>query len=382
MKKLFFVTLALLLMPTLAYAAELRGPNDSNDSLTVTKTEKVKNLYIAASNVTVDASVSGDLVAAGGDVLINGDVEQSLLAAGGTINVRGSVGQNSRVAGGTITINGPVHQDLVVAGGTVTVGSGAVVSGDLLISGGTVRIEGHIMGQVRASGGTVVLDSPVDGNVTVRQVDSLEIGKDAVIKGKLLYSSAKEATVASGAQLTGGIEYTKVAQRSGFDGRIRGLFSAATLISILSTFLLALALLYWLNRLTRPVVEHAYKKMPESIGIGLVTLIVVPVISLILLITLIGMKFAAALGLVYVISVLLGSTLASLLLGSIIMRLVNKSSELKLDWVVALVGAVSGAILMVIPLIGWVILSVLFLAAFGSLIKFIYNDHAHKPLPL
>src|SRR3989344_6042421 len=103
-------------------AAEFRS---SEDSITLSESQKPHDLHLAGKNITVDAATIGDLVLAGGTVLSNGEVENSLFIAGGTVTVRSHVKRHLRIAGGTVTLSGKIDGDVYIAGGNVTLADSA-----------------------------------------------------------------------------------------------------------------------------------------------------------------------------------------------------------------------------------------------------------------
>jgi len=123
--------------------------------------------YVAGGVVEVDGTINGDLIAAGGMVVVNGKVAEHVRAAGGTIWINGEVGKDASVAGGNIRIGrkGALEGNLLAAGGTVEVGG--TVGKDAHIASGDAEISGSVGGSVKFSGNrfTIPDQGHVGGNL-------------------------------------------------------------------------------------------------------------------------------------------------------------------------------------------------------------------------
>ncbi len=367
MKKLF-VSLAVLFVfvPTVALAAEFRVPPETNTNAEVVlgKNETAKNLYIAGSLVNIDGNIKSDLVAVGGTININGETESGLLAAGGTLNIKGNVGKNARVAGGNVYVNGNIGEDLLAGGNSVSIDKNSVISGDFIGAGSAMNIDGKIQGRAYLSGEDIKIDGEINGDVTIKNVSNLTLGDNAKINGKLFYSSPNEAKVSSSAQVSGGIDYKKISA-----GKYKWETAKATgvLYSILMSFIALLVLVLIFPRSAKFAVEESSKNYLAKMGWGLFGLVAIPIPIIVLIVSIIGIKLAFIFALLYALFILLASILSPLIAGSYIMKAYDKKKDFRADWVSALVGVIALSILALIPVIGWIIIFLLFLLSFGLL---------------
>ncbi|MFA6082196.1 MAG: polymer-forming cytoskeletal protein [Patescibacteria group bacterium] len=362
-----------------AYAADLKAPESPSTNVTVGTDTVWNNLYVAGSNVTVDAPVLKDLVAAGGNVTVNDPVAHSVLIAGGTVSLKSDVGQNVRVMGGTVDITGSIGEDLLVAGGTVTIDSNTVVKGDLLVAGGTVTVNGKVDGTLRATGGDIIINGQVGKDVIAKQISTLELGSTSVIGGKLSYSSPVEATIATTARVVGGVDYQKISyHNNGVGDSLAGLLVFSALMKALAWLVMALILVYGFARSTAHVVEQNKTKFGLSLGIGFIAIIVVPVSIVLFTVSLIGSSLAAVLGLLFILALILSGAFAAIWIGSEIVRLISKSKTARLDWLSALIGVIALMVLGVIPVLGWLACGVIFLSTFGVLVRILWSHFPQK----
>ena len=288
---LFLAILLLFAVVAPVAAGEFR----TDDTVTVAAGETIDDdLYAGSGTVTISGTVNGDLSAAAGTVTVTGDVTGSVNVAGGTIDIGGSVGGALRVAGGTVTIGGSVGRDLVIAGGTVTIAESATIAGDVAAGVGTLTMAGQVGGDVLAGAGTMDITGSVEGSLDLG-VEALTIGPGARIGGDVLYTSDREATIDSAAEI-GGETTRRTPQRDPAGPA----FADNPLFSFLG-ILLGLLVLGWGMLFVRPRFligsgEQVRRNPLLALGAGLATCLgqVLLVIALFILAALVG-AFAGAL---------------------------------------------------------------------------------------
>ena len=360
-----FLLGALMIVPVVALAAEFRAA----EQISLPATQSIKDdLYIAGGAVTSAGNVSGDVVAGGGNVLVSGTVGADLTAAGGTVTVLADVADDVRVAGGNILIQGKVGDDLLVGGGQIQVG-GSGIGGDVAIGGGTVRIEAPVGGSIKIGGGEVYLNAPVGGNVEFMG-DTLTLGSGAVISGNLIYSAPKKATIEEGAVVRGETKYTESKDaRGAAKSGLAAILSLALLGTLLSQFACALLFGLVFRRYTMMLVENAVTRPLLEIGRGLVVLIVLPVASILLFFTLIGVPLGV-LGLLSLVVILLCAwIMVPIILGSIVYRKLSKSLAYEVSWKTILLGTALYVLLGLVPIIGGLAQFALILLTLGVMLK-------------
>ncbi|MBI4093435.1 hypothetical protein HY417_00570 [Candidatus Kaiserbacteria bacterium] len=352
---------ALLLLPHASEAADVRA----GDQISIPENERiVDDVYIAGSNVSSAGALSADLIAAGGTVLVSGDVAADVAAAGGSVTILGAVGDDVRAAGGNVLLNGAVGGDAVAAGGQVhIIGE---IGGDLLVGGGTVRIDAPVRGDVRIGGGDVYLNSAIGGDVVV-YAEQLTLGKESRIDGNLTYTAGKEATMEEGASVAGETSFSK-RERTISVGGIVAIVSLALIGTTLAQLAAALLLALAFRRFAVRLVEVAAENPLLEVGRGFVVIIVLPVASMMLLWSLIGIPLGL-LGLaIFATTILFLWIMTPVLLGSFAYRSFF-SGEFDVHWKSVLLGVFIYAILGIIPIVGWLAQFILMLLTLGALAK-------------
>lgn len=359
----------LMLMPAFTFAAEFQ--TGEGQSTTVGSNEKVRNLYIAGANIDINSNVSKDLIGAGAAITINGNIEDDLWVAGGTISLNGNVGGSARVAGSSIMVLKNITEDLFAAGNTIIIKESSNIAGDFVGAGSKTELLGTINGNVKYAGEELVLGGSINGDVMARNVKKLIVRDNTKINGKLTYYSPTETTIPSGAKILGGTNYNKTNNRS---NSILGTVKAETAVyGLLTSFIFLLLFVYIFPLLSRKYVEGSYSVFLTNLGWGLFTLIIVPVALLLMLFSVVLTKIALLLGLVYIVYLMVAAFLTPLLLGSGLLKSLNKESEFRLDWKTAIFGAVVLALLNLIPMIGQLTLFIFFLVSLGYLAILTYR---------
>lgn len=359
------VALALLL-PAVGFAAELRAADQS----VVGSNELITNdLYIAGGTVTSSGVIEGSLTGAGGTVLVTGPVSNDVTVAGGTLTILGTIGGAVRATGGNITVASSVRTDVVAAGGQVQI-TGGQVGRDVVVAGGTVRIDSPVTGNVRFIGGQLYLNAPVSGNVDVVTAQKVTLGSAAVISGNFTYKAAQKAVMEAGAQVKGAVKYTpSVSRGEAVKEGLAGLFAFWIIAKFM--MLLAGALIFGLclKRFSAEVVRGAFAQPLSELGRGLVLLVVLPVASILLLITLVGLPFGI-LGLISLVALgIVSSLIAPVLLGSALYKWIMKTSGYEISWKPIVLGVVAYMLCGLIPILGWVIAFGFWLIALGAIAK-------------
>lgn len=174
---------------------------------------------IVAPKVRLPERTGGDLIAAGGRVEVAAPVDGDTALAGGELRVSASLARNVYVAGGRVQLHGEMGRNLRAAGGQIELGSSARVAGHATIAAGDVSVGGPIKGSLSIMGGRALIDSTVDGDVTVT-AGQIELGPHVRIGGALRWRSQGELQRHASAQVAGPIERLEpMPRREGAAGR-------------------------------------------------------------------------------------------------------------------------------------------------------------------
>ena len=287
--------------PALAKSTKSHGPivqinGDGNAIQTagasVVVRGKASSIRAAGAVVDIDATVSGPIDAAGAQVTIAGDVTGNVHAAGGLVEVQGTLGGDTYLAGAVVRFDGSAAKNFKAGGATVSIGPNATITGDLTAGGASVTVAGTIDGATDLSGSAIMFNGTANGTVTASG-DEIVVGSTAHINGDLVVRSRKDPVVETGATITGQVRIEEPRAWWALPG---WLWAAISAVIVAAGAILTGAILILIGRATfeEGLGNAAFR--PISSGfIGLATLILLPIVAIILMMTVIGLSFGAAL---------------------------------------------------------------------------------------
>lgn len=367
------IAIAAILIAPAAYAAEFIAPSDEQGNVSIPASETHRNLYVGGGSVSIASPTTGDLFVAGGNVLVEGNIEQDLFIAGGNVTVNGTVGGDIRAAGGNVLINNTVGGDVLVAGGSVRISEKSTIAGDLVSGTGEIIVDGAVVGNVKAGGGMITLNSKIDGAVEVYADESLTFGSRAVIPATVSYHGVTEAVRQDGAQV-GEVNFQKVERAEPSAGKaIASIFTVMFFIKILGLIIAGLILMKLFPQTARNAVMLTQQSPWINLGIGALFLVVVPILAFIILVTFVGFYVAMIAFLAYGLLLIIGTLVSMVFAGSLIFKLTTKTTVWRVDWQSLVLGTVVVAILMLIPVLGWLLFLVILLMSFGALLRMLYG---------
>lgn len=344
----------------------------SGELVVLPKDEIIEENYFAAGEtVTLAGTVNGDAYMAGGNVNVEGTVNGDLLAAGGVVNVRGTVLQDVRVIGGQVNITGTIGGNITVTGGSVIVSDNAEITGSLVAAGGSITILAPVGKSITAGAGQLTIANVVSGNV-LAGVGELSLTPNSEIGGNLTYYSENNAELQSGATISGKVQHLQppVTEKKTNEAAqaakqaVNSLYVIWQLISLVSAFVIGTLLIMFVPTFTKRTVETINKRPGLTLGIGLLTIIITPVLVLFLLSTIIGIPLGIMLLFVYIALMYLAKIPVALYIGEKVLGYANlkKSSQL----LSLLVGLIIYGLLHFIPVIGALVGVIVLLMGIGS----------------
>ncbi len=366
--------LAVVSFSPIALAAEFRVPERKGGSVAVN--EELKNLYTFGNIISVNGDIEKNLHIGGAVVTVNGDVGDTLSIAGGTITTKGDVLGSGFLAGGNVLIEGSVSDDLFVAGGNVFLSDTAEIGEDVLAAGGMIEINSPINGDLKAMAGSVFINSEIKGDVVIKSKDEIRLGSLAKIHGDFKYWSYDELVMDEGAEILGEINFEKKIRMdiANISSAFKYFLKIAILIKLLSGIIVGLALIYLLKKFVGKVVRDGLESFWHNLGSGFGVLILLPIACIILAITIIGIWLSCLIFSGFTLLLILSSSLASIMFGSWIIKLVTKKSEYSIDWRAVVVGTILLGLISWIPFVGMLIKLIFVLLSMGAIYRMFYRN--------
>lgn len=357
MRPTFVLTsIVAVLMPLIASAGPIIR---SGESVTVDADQVLEgDFYGAGNNVLLSGVSEHDVYVAGGSVTVNAEVKEDLVALGGSVQVHAPVNDDVRALGGEVVIADHVAGDVVVLAGSLNILSTAVIDGDVLFFGGKADIGGDVKGSVVGTAENVRIDAHVGGNVTVTADRLLTLGDRAELLGNLEYTSRADVARQQSAVVVGDIHKNAVREANGV--------SAYTVILPVLMVLFAALTAYLLFK---PRLEELVRSTERSYGmqglVGLGMFLGIPFAAVVLTASVLGSIVGVVLLLAYVILLLASWLSAGIVLGTLLLKPITKSTSLNLISVI--IGVVVFSLLFLIPYIGVLLVLVALLITMGGI---------------
>ncbi|MEN8040218.1 MAG: polymer-forming cytoskeletal protein [Actinomycetota bacterium] len=283
----FVAVVAVLIGSLTSFAALV-----TTDRYIVSDTDTVtEDQYVTATSGQVEGVIDGDLVIFSGNLTISGEVTGSVsVFTVGTVRIAegARVGGSLNGTAGTLHVAGTVEGDVFMAAPSVVLDPSGVVGRDVMAFGGALTVNGDVGRDVRGRTMRAAVNGGVGGDVDMA-VQGLDIGRDAVIGGDVLYRSATEADIDAAAAITGTV--TRLPAQSNFIYGI--ILSLASVISFLGFVVTGLVTLWLLRSSSSRAVGVILRKPVRSFLVGLGTVIVFPAAILLVAVTLVGLPVAA-----------------------------------------------------------------------------------------
>jgi len=387
MKKIytFSLVLGLLLISFSASAATLKA---GKESYRLSGGESIAdNFYVNAARVFISGVVEKDLFTAGGNIIVDGSVGGDANLGGGSIDVLGPIGDDLRMGGGNISVSNSVGGDLLVGGGMIFIYSESKISGDALIGGGKVVIDGDINGDLLVAADDLEINGTISGDVKAR-AGKIFLGDKASIAGSFNYKSKEEAKIASGAVITGETNFSKLKRPTSREWNSKDSsksFEMVTVISVallgllahfiklLALLLVAVLVVWFYQKESEVVVKHTLSNFWWEVLRGLGILVITPMAIVLLFISLIGVYAGMFALLAYVAFLIASGLYAGITFGGLLYKKFSKTKEVEVSRLSAVVGIVILSFVKLIPILGWLVYLVFFLATLGSLVEQCYR---------
>ena len=347
-----------------AFAADFR----TDTSISIGDDEVINDdLYLFGTTITVNGIVNGDLFATGNSLTVNGVVNGNVFLVGQEVTVNGTVSQGARITANNTTIAGSIGEDLLLLGNSASIHGGASIGRDLIATVSSLTLDGMVQRRFAGNAQTVTLNGSVGSNIDIG-VGDLTITEDASIGGDLTYRSNEMAEIAGGADIGGDVNHEMAAEADIETGFSIGSF-VPSIIGLIMTAVYGTALLLVFPRLTVAASNQLLENTIMSIGMGIVFLIVVPIVSVLVMITVIGIPLGLIALLLYGIALFSAQVFVGMTLGRLILSFVADGKRRLIQFLGLLLGLLILFGVSFIPYVGpWAPLVVVILGLGGLML--------------
>ena len=292
------------------------------------------------------------------------------------------------VTSGNVTIDTDISGNAFICANTVTIGEYSLIEASLfnasnsLILSGDVGINvynisrnftlsGNVDCDVFSSSAKSNLDGCISGNVNISS-ENITISDESSIEGDLNYSSKKQVDIPENT-VEGKVNFSSI----NTDTEVSTITKISDfLTSVLSLAVLAIVLFVigkWLNCKFISTYPDLVKNLPKSLLYGFLALIVIPIASLILLICGVTMNLAFILTALYLVLLLIASSVVIIVLSKLVAEKLNdkfeKANNTLLTILSIIVLSIIYKLIQLIPVLGSITIFAFLIIGIGILIN-------------
>lgn len=355
-KKLLFIVLACLLIlapvciasnnPLARNNQPVATSEDKNTTKKPTANIMNTDLYTGAQDVVINDTINGNAFAAGSTVTVKGEVFGDLFVLANTLVVEDSaVIHNSIFAlGNTITVKGTAN-DVYAFGQSFDLTSSASIQRDAKLYVGIAKINGVIKRDAYL----------IASNITMPENAKNLIG------GNLNYTASQEFSIPKAA-VSGEVKYTPYEKSTPSTAEIVSSHITKFITTILYAIVVILLATYFAPKFIEKASYTLNKRPFVSAGIGILSIVLIPVIAIMLLMTGVLAYVSMAILAVYALALSITLPIFSMIAGKFIADKFKSTSKGKFIlfsilsaivlWLVQIIPFVGGYISMFIYVVG------------------------------
>ena len=294
--------------------------SDTNNTQKVDTTSSTANwvntdLYLAEDKVTIDKVVDGNAFVAAKEVTVTGEIGGDLFVVADKVTIEGGYVYSSLfVCANEVTINGVVY-DVYAISNNFNLGSNGFIYRDLKVTGSNINLRGKIRRDAYISAKSLTLNEQ----------------SGSIVYGNLEYSTPSEITIPEGA-VSGNVKYNVNTSNTGKETSVASIilgYVSEAIQALLLTFVLTAILLWLTPKFVNRVGNMSVGKSFASLGIGVVTPVVLVIVALLLAISVVGLKMLLPATFIFVAFSLIASSITSIFFGKLFTKLLKTDSKVK-----------------------------------------------------
>ena len=383
----FLIVFLLLVSSAIAPAIQIVN----TDGFTLNPGQTITNeCWVVAKAVEVNGTVKDDFLAVclGGPMLfgnarLRGDFHNDVWALGNSVEFTGAAAEHVRLfSAGEIIVGGKVGISAVAVGKAVTLTTNSVINGDALLVGRSVVVAGDVRGNLRVFAGAATLNGRIDGNVRIAAED-IVVMPGTKIGGDLVYTSPKDLFLdPENVELDGQLVRKEL---EAFQVKASPPTLSDIIVSQTYFYLCALVagipFVAIFPRFTGQAVRRVRQSAWKCALVGFIALCLIPMTSVFVMFTLIGIPLSLLLLLVYAILIYLSKIIVALGIGGMALRRHGPQPFSRVFAALSL-GLIALYVVTALPWIGSITAFAVLLTGLGGMVFAIFSSQVAEDLPL
>ena len=329
-----------------------------------------KDNFIADNSANVEEEKDSTTFVAGNSVKLASDIDGLGFAAGNIVYVS-SKQDYLFAAGNNVTLDGVTAKDAFVAGNFITVEASTIR--DLYVAGTNIIINSDVARNAYIAGTSVVINSKIAGDLNLA-CDTIKLGKDAEITGKLIYPEDSKVEIEKGASVTE--KETYKSNSANVDVEVKVSPFALLVSKLISTgyrylamLIIGLILIACNKKLFEKMSKYdkTFGKIALTALLGFAFLIMLPVAAIFVMFTVIGIPLSVISLIIYGLLIYLSIIPTSYYFGNLVF-----GKSIKNKYLLFMLSLLIVYVIRMIPFIGGLVgfISLIFgLGMYATLIK-------------
>ena len=324
----------------------------------------VSDLANADESLKLEKNLFGTAFSVGNTVDISSKIDGISFVAGNTIN-DSSESDYLFEAGNFVNVKDIITKDAFIAGNQVVIDSNNIER-DAYVVGSSVSISGNIGRNLYIGASTVTINGKIKGDLVI-DAEDIKISDTTVIEGTLKYTRSARIDIENGADISKKEVTKEKEQKSNNIGDIAVDFFTSYGNILVLGLLLMLLMRKVFDKIDAEKLEAS--NVIKTMGIGFLTLIIIPLVSILAFVTGIGLATGFIMLILYGISIYASSIITSYYFGKKILN-----SKIDNDYTLFALSLLILKLVMLVPVIGGFISFLSLLFGLGMIIVLIKNS--------
>lgn len=345
----------------------------TDDATVLTDENSGETTTTESENISLPSSewIENDLYLCDEDIVIEGIVDGNVFAIGNTVTVKAEIGGDLFVIADNFTLDGGyIYSSIFGLANDMKI-NGIACDIYAIANNFTLEENGYIHRDLKLTSQNVSINGLVRKNayLSAENITFSELA-NTYIYGNLTYSSNAEITIPENA-VTGSVTYNKSEGETAPStaSKIVSILISVGLL-LLNTFIVTILAIWLAPNFIKKVSNMGIGKTLIALPIGLVTLIAIPVISIVVLFTVIGIPLSFALLAIYFLLIAFATAFASMAISGLIL----KKSKSKVKFVLfALVSTIIIWALSLIPFVGGIVEFLILILGLGTVVSNLFR---------
>ncbi len=323
------------------------------------------DLIAMARSVKIEGRVNGDLYAFAQKVKVENMVNGSIFTGGNKIEINAKNCRSICAFCGSLKTESNIENNLLFFGGSLKTEKANTINKDVIAFGGEVMIEGEVGDEVKGSMGSFHLNGKV-GKVDI-SAERVNIDSNTTVMGDILIGTEEEPNINPNAKILGKTEFKKIEEKVHRPKRGIGFVGFLKILFFISKIVIGIILIALFKPYIKKTNEILKSSTWKSLGFGFLTIIIIPVVTVITLATIIGIPVAIFGVFVFLTLAYISGIIFATGLGDWIIRLVKKDGMVS-PYLAFIIGFVIFTLVCLIPYLGFFIRLVVIFLGTGMIV--------------